>query len=103
MVKANVLSTEGLPYHSLIVDGVELQVHLGCTPKERENRQNVRVKIEFRFLKEPKAFQSDKLSDTICFDDLSSQLTLKLESKEYNLIEHMAFDAFHVAKELAGS
>jgi dihydroneopterin aldolase len=92
-----------LSVHSLRLEELSVQVHLGCTGEERVNSQEVRLTVELRFHKAPLGAHSDALADTVCYAEISEALTSRLEAVEYNLIERLAYDAFAIAKDIASS
>jgi FolB domain-containing protein len=95
------LSPHDIPFNSLRLQELSLQVCLGCTAEERAVRQEVRLTVEFRFHRAPRGTQSDSLDETICYAELSEALKSHLEHHEYNLIERMAYEAFGIAKDIS--
>ena len=89
-------------FHSLRLDGLSLQVHLGCTQEERRAPQEVRLSVEFRFEIPPAGAVSDRLEDTVCYAEVSSALKAELETGEFNLIEKLGCDAYRIVKSIAG-
>jgi dihydroneopterin aldolase len=88
--------------HSLRLENLSLQVRLGCLPKERMQTQEVRLTIEFRFKKEPRGCTTDELQDTICYAQVSEAMRKHCESREFKLIERMAYECEKIAREIAG-
>lgn len=85
---------------SLLINNLELSVHLGWPEKERAKKQIVQVSIEFFFTKPPKACVSDDLADTFCYDDLIKKLKEKTSQKQFYLIEHLAHEIYAQIKQL---
>jgi FolB domain-containing protein len=85
----------------LKIDGLRLQVHLGCTELERNVKQTVTVNIEMYFNSLPIAVKSDNLTDTICFDGIIRKVQDTICKKRYNLIEHMGDNIFEIIKKEA--
>lgn len=67
--------------------------------------QEVRVSVELRFAKAPKAVTTDELTDSVCYAQISEGIRAKCEAQgmEYRLIERMAYDIYDVVREIAGS
>lgn len=89
-------------FHSLRLEDIRLQVRLGCLPDERERPQEVRLAVEFRFDREPSCLKSDRLEETICYARLCEALRAHCESREFKLIERIGYEAYGIARELAG-
>lgn len=89
------------PCHSLRLDNLSLQVHLGCLEDERSIPQEVRITLDCRFQEAPPGFQSDELSGTLCYAEISEKITGMIESRPYHLIEKMAADIYEIAKSWA--
>lgn len=87
-------------FHSLRLEDLRLAVHLGCTPEERAVVQEVRIAVELRFLVAPFGTESDELSDTVCYAEISDKITRHCESREFKLIERMGFECYHLVREL---
>lgn len=78
---------------------LECMVRLGCTAEERTHPQKVLWNIEFIFAEIPLACRSDQLSDAICYDRVARSLAAVGESKEFQLIEHLVFEAVQSLKD----
>lgn len=89
--------------HALRLNNLLLLVRLGCEPAERVQAQEVGVTLELRFVRPPGGFETDELSDTLCYQELSEKLINFCESREYRLIEKLAHDIYSLAREMAGS
>jgi len=95
--------TEGrFTHHALFIRDLSFFVHLGWSPEERRSLQEVRISIELRFRAAPRATNTDKLDDTICYDAINKALSQHFFSKEYALIEKVAADAYEVVGRLCG-
>lgn len=79
----------------LAIRGFELCVHLGFSKQEKVEAQLILINIELAFKTAPAACTSDQLAETICYADLTSRLRNYVKSKQYNLIEFLAFDIFN--------
>lgn len=92
-----------MKFHSLRLEDLSLHVHLGCTPEERAFRQEVRVTIEIRFAEMPAAVENDRLTDTVCYAEISQSVQAACEEREYHLIERMAGEIYQIARKIIGS
>ncbi len=93
---------EGGAFHSLRFRDLSLLVRLGWTPEERAHAQEIRVNLEIRFRKPPRAAETDELRDTICYGALAEALTQHLSAREYRLLEKVAADSLRVVREWSG-
>ncbi len=89
-------------FQALKIDQLSLAVHLGCTAEERATPQEVRVSVELRFHEAPKGTLTDALADTICYARVSQAITTHCESREFNLVERMAFEVYGLVREISG-
>lgn len=46
----------------------------------------------------PVSCETDDLSDTVCYAELTSLITAACEQKTYKLIEHLAYDIYTLIK-----
>lgn len=90
-------------YHALRLEDIRLQVRLGCLEEERIHPQEVRLTVEFRFDQEPSFLKSDMLEETICYVKVTEALARHCEAREFKLIERVAYEAYRIAREFAGS
>ena len=77
----------------LRVHQLKIPVRLGCGKDERARPQWVEWDIECHFRTAPKASETDRLEDTVCYDQLARRLSAVCERQEYHLIEHLAAKA----------
>ncbi len=77
------------PKYKLKIRDFALTVNLGCTAPERATKQEVRIGVDLWFDHEPKAVQSDKLSETICYEQLCLQLKNSVTKQSFHTIEHV--------------
>lgn len=84
---------------SLSLQGLRLQVRLGCSAEERSIPQFVRFDLEIHFFEAPNGCISDQLSETICYAQLSENLRTLCSSREYQLIEKLGWDAYQSLRE----
>lgn len=74
----------------LIISDLRLWVHLGCSQQERHHAQCVSFDICITFPENPKATASDDLNDGFCYAQATDLIKEAIESKSYNMIEHLA-------------
>ena len=86
-------------YHSLFLQNLSLSIHLGCSAEERKETQEVRVSIEFRFLKIPGGSTTDDLNGTICYAKVSQAMVEHCQDRHFNLVEKLGFDLYQVVKQ----
>ena len=86
---------------SLIIRNFELTVHLGWPLKERKKRQIIHLDMTLAFAKPPKACQSDRLDDTLCYDQLITYVQTTIIKKKFSLIEHLSYDIYCLIKHKA--
>lgn len=77
--------------HYLHLSDIELWVHLGAGASERVLAQPVCLNLMVRFAHAPKATQTDRLEDTVCYATLVTQLRAHVGSKSFCLIEHLHY------------
>lgn len=81
---------------SLKIKDVELLVRLGCSAEERAVSQKVLLNIFLKFSEELKASESDELVDTFCYDEIVKEVLLKIEGREFKLIEFLAKEIYKI-------
>jgi dihydroneopterin aldolase len=86
-------------HHSLFLQNLSLWVHLGCTAEERARKQEVRVSIEFRFLKIPGGSMTDDLKDTICYAKVSQVMAEHCLDRHFNLVEKLGYELCQIIKQ----
>lgn len=84
---------------SLHIHDLEIPVKIGVSDEERKKPQPIHFDIYIRFSKPPVGVKSDRLEDTVCYDELSQKLEKLTTSKEYHLIEYLAGEAFEQLKQ----
>ena len=85
--------------HSLRLEDLSLQVRLGNSEQERSQPQEVRISLEFRFPTAPGACISDDLDDTVCYAKVCEAIRSHLLSREFKLIERIAFECEDIVRE----
>lgn len=82
----------------LKVHNLRMEVRLGCTEEERQAPQAVEWNLELFWKTLPMACESDSLSDSICYHELSKTIASVCAAREYKLIEHLAFVGLQAIK-----
>ena len=75
-----------------------LPVHLGCSPEEKSAPQEVCFSIEVEFPKPPPGETTDRLKDTICYDEICKTLRDYIKDRPFNLIEKLARESLSVLR-----
>ena len=89
--------------NSLELTDLGLWVHLGCMAEERATPQEVRLTVTLRFHEAPKGCVTDELSETICYAEIAEGLKDHADSREFNLIERLAFASYAIVRKIAGA
>lgn len=71
----------------------EVWVSLGCSTEEQSYKQPVLFNIQFEFSSIQNCEKSDQLQDAVDYVTVTEILKKSAESKPYQLIEHMCFEA----------
>lgn len=82
----------------LSIRSLELNVNLGWRHAERKEEQAILLDVDISFYKPPKACETDKLADTVCYASLIDDLRANLGEKKYKLVEHLAYEIYHIIK-----
>ena len=89
-------------HYTLEIRKLVLGVHLGCGADERINKQDVSFSAKFRFATMPRGADTDELSDSLCYAQVSDLIQTTIENREFKLIEHLGHVIFKNLKGLAG-
>lgn len=89
-----------IPYNQITLTDLELQLRLGWPEEERQAIQTVLVTLTLRFAEMPAGCKTDELDGTVCYDQLSQQITQHCEKKTYKLIEHLGYDIYCIIKSI---
>src|SRR2546423_1880040 len=92
-------STELCKHSRLSLNGLRLQVKLGCHREERQIPQFVRFDVQICFKSPPAGCISDQLEDTVCYARLSELTRNVCNKSEYHLIEKLGWDVYSALKE----
>ncbi len=92
------------PNSKLSLHQLRCKVQLGCESEERQIFQYVSFDVTFRFQSLPSGCFNDRLTDTVCYAQIASQLNAVCVSREFHLIESLALEAFsNIKKSLPSS
>ncbi len=80
-------------YSTLQIHDYEVWVSLGCTEAEQSMKQPVHFNVQFEFSSKISGEITDQLADTVDYVQLTDILKKSAESKSYQLIESMCFEA----------
>jgi dihydroneopterin aldolase len=75
-----------------------VNVHLGCSDSERVVAQEVRFDLQLSFHKPPPACDSDQLSETICYGELSEIIKKTAKYKAFNTVEHLSMQVYKAVR-----
>ncbi|WP_264736003.1 dihydroneopterin aldolase [Wolbachia endosymbiont (group A) of Rhinocyllus conicus] len=85
---------------NLLISDLRLWVHLGCSAEEKFHSQLVSVNIDFTFKSPPLGLTTDRLEDTICYLEVVQSIQSLVQSKQFNLIEHLTHDIYRAINNL---
>ena len=86
--------------HRLSLQGLEVEVRLGCSRAERAIAQRVAISATICFRRAPGACASDDLAETVCMQTLAEALGEVSRSREFALVEHLTEELMARALEL---
>ena len=84
---------------NITISDLRLWVHLGCSEQEKHYPQCVSFNININFSTNPKAAVSDNIKDAFCYANATRLIKKTIENKNYNLIEHLAFEVHTLLKD----
>lgn len=87
-------------FSQLNIKDFKLRVKLGWPKEERLQKQTVSLDIDIVFQDAPKACQTDKLDDTVCYHDLVKSIERNIDSRYFFLIEHLSAFIYDCVKPL---
>jgi len=85
---------------NLLISDLRLWVYLGCSAEEKFHSQLVSVNIDFTFKSPPLGLTTDRLEDTICYLEVVQSIQSLVQSKQFNLIEHLTHDIYRAINNL---
>jgi dihydroneopterin aldolase len=71
------------------VEGLRLDLFVGCLPEEKLQRQPVDIDFFLFFLDPPQGCISDHLEETICYAHCVEVIRKMVYKKHFHLIEHL--------------
>ena len=86
---------------AISISGLRAQTHIGVTPEEREQPQQVVVDLELEADLRA-AGRSDALEDTVDYANVTSMVTRLVEASQAHLLEHLAEDIAEALLRLEG-
>lgn len=83
----------------LILKNLTLSIHLGHTAQEREQQQPIILNTIIKFHKLPLACETDQLTDSVCYKELSEAINEFCASKQFNLLENLGYQLYKFIKD----
>jgi dihydroneopterin aldolase len=83
----------------LILKNLTLSIHLGHTAQEREQLQPIVLNAIIKFHKLPLACETDQLTDSVCYKELSEAISEFCASKQFNLLEYLGYQLYKFIKD----
>lgn len=81
--------------HKLTIPCIETSTHLGCWPDEQGLPQIVSFFVEVEIRSEYKAIKTDEIIQAINYANVVTVLEKIAQSKKFNLVEHLCFEALN--------
>lgn len=85
---------------NLLISDLRLWVHLGCSAEEKSSPQLVSIDVDFTFKSPPLGLTTDQLKDTICYLEVVQNIQSLVQSKQFNLIEHLTHEIYRAINNL---
>ncbi|WP_353278619.1 dihydroneopterin aldolase [Wolbachia endosymbiont (group B) of Longitarsus flavicornis] len=85
---------------NLLISDLRLWVHLGCSAEEKSSPQLVSIDVDFTFKSPPLGLTTDQLKDTICYFEVVKNIQSLVQSKQFNLIEHLTHEIYRAINNL---
>ncbi|MDM8335804.1 dihydroneopterin aldolase [Wolbachia pipientis] len=82
------------PLCELLIRDLRLWVHLGYSAEEKFHPQLMSINVDFTFKSPPLGLTTDRLEDTICYLEVVQNIQSLVQSKQFNLIEHLTYDIY---------
>ena len=83
---------------SLLLNGLEIYINLGCSDEERSQKQLVMLDLELLFDDTFTASDTDNLEQTICYYTLRKHIQKFCDDISCNLIEYLAKQIYDFIK-----
>ncbi|MCI5050426.1 MAG: dihydroneopterin aldolase [Rickettsiales bacterium] len=84
---------------ALVIDALELDVHLGVPEQEREQTQKVVVDIRLYFKQSPVCAGDDSTNDFVCYDEICQAIRGSVADQPVRFIEYLAESLHNVVRE----
>ncbi len=82
-------------YNSVIsLNDLLIKANLGVTKEERDQLQDIKISFKLLFEKLPKACQTDKLSDTICYHKISNIAYEHCQTNKVHTLEYLCYELY---------
>ncbi len=85
---------------NLLISDLRLWVHLGYSAEEKYHSQLVSIDVDFIFKSPPLGLMTDRLEDTVCYLEIVQNIQSLVQSKQFNLIEHLTHDIYRAINNL---
>ncbi len=82
----------------LEIKQLRLKMAIGVTDEERSKMQDVEFNITINFESTPLGCKSDKITDTLCYDNLTQEIKTFCLNNKFHLIEHLSFELYNHIK-----
>ncbi len=82
------------------INELSLTVGIGCTEKERAAPQELRLSVVLELPGAPRGALTDNLDDTICYHKICDHLSELVQTRTYQLLEKLAYEAYNEIKRL---
>jgi dihydroneopterin aldolase len=76
---------------ALFINQIPVLLKLGVPDIERHTPQLIYIDISIRYKFLPQCCYTDNINDTLCYDQLATEINSFCVQKEFHLIEHLAF------------
>lgn len=83
---------------SIVLQQLELSLHLGWPESERLHKQKIMIDIHIHFIQPPSACITDELDEKINYEVLSKKITDTITPRTFRLIEHLGFELYQLIK-----
>lgn len=90
-------------YSLLEIKSLVLPVHIGLSPEERQEVQDIAFHITMGFTQAPKDEQTDKLENSVCYFKVCEQIKKLTQENTFFLIEKLGFCVLTELKKLLPS
>lgn len=85
------------------INKLALAIFLGWPEEERKTKQTVFLDVNFSFTDLPRAFITDELSDTFCYQTLIEKIHHFVAQKKFRLVENFCYEIHQFIKSTMNS